>query len=351
MKRYVSALFTVLVLLAGACSALGGDSGNGASAGTVTITDMLGRKVTVPKTIHRVLALHPIPTGLIAIMAPEKQVSVDSYFERSLKRQGFQYTAAEYARLRNLPVTGTYFMGFSAEQILALHPDVVITMAGDANVEKEQEQTGLPFFAVSKAPTSDYAASIRLVGQIIGQEKRAGEMADFWAKTTQSVQEAAATAARHPTVMYVGKDASAVTAPGKNTVFGSTLDIAGGQSVSDELPAAFASKEANTVSMEQVLTWNPDVIIASGAAARDKIMTDPQWHVLKAVQAGRVYAPRAFAGLDGLQAVLGMVWVQGVLLQRDDAAAEAHLTSVMQTYYQLFYGHTLTAAEIAQPAL
>ena len=45
-----------------------------------------------------------------------------------------------------------------------------------------------------------------------------------------------------------------------------------------------------------------------------------------------------------------MVWAQGVVLDGDDAAAEAHLTSVMQDYYKLFYGHTLTSAQIAQEA-
>lgn len=350
MKRFISAFFIVLAFFICASSAFGGDSKKGGSGVTIMITDLLGRQVTVPKTIHRVLALHPIPTGLLAIMAPERQVSIDSYFQRSLKRHDL-YTAAEYERLSSLPVTGVYFSGFSAEQIVELHPDVVITMASDANIDKEQEQTGIPFFAVSKAPTSNYAATIRLVGQIIGQEKRASEMAGFWTKTVQWVEDAAGKATHHPTVMYTGKDASTITTPGKNTVFGSTLDTAGGQNVSDELPAAFASKESNTVGMEQVIKWNPDVIIASGAAAKNKIMSDPQWHILKAVQSGRVYAPRAFAGLDGLQAVLGMVWVQGVLLQGDDTAAEDHLTSVMQSYYELFYGHILTAAEIAQPAL
>jgi iron complex transport system substrate-binding protein len=282
-------------------------------------------------------------------LAPQDEVSVDSYFQRSLKTHEL-YTDAEYERLSNLPVTGTYFNGLSIEQILELHPDVVITMLADKNIDKEQQQTGIPFFAVSKAPTSSYETTIRLVGEIVGQEKRADEMADFWAKTVRSVEDATAKATRHPTVMYTGKNGGATSTPGKNTVFGSTIDTAGGQNVGDQLPSAFASSESAAVSLEQVVNWNPDVIIASGAAAKNEIVTDPQWHALNAVEAGHVYAPRAFAGLDGLQAVLGMVWVQGVLLEGDDATAEAHLTSLMQSYYQLFYGHTLTAAQIAEPA-
>lgn len=247
-------------------------------------------------------------------------------------------------------MTGVYCTGLSIEQILALHPDVVITMVSDKNIDKEQQQTGIPFFAVSKAPTPSYATSIRLIGQIVDQQKRADEMADFWTKTVQSVQDTTGKATRHPTVLYVGKSGNTPSTPGKNTVFGSTIDTAGGQNVGDQLPSAFASKESNAVSMEQIVNWNPDVIIASRAANKDRIMTDPQWHALKAVQAKHVYSPRTFAGLDGLQAVLGMVWTQGVLLEGDDDAAEAHLTSLMQSYYNLFYGHTLTAAQIAEPA-
>ncbi len=349
MKKCLSALLVVLALLVAGRSASGSGANQDGSGGTVTIIDMRGRKVTMPKTIHRILALHPIPTGLLAILAPQDQVSIDSYFQRSLKTHEL-YTEDEYKRLSNLPVTGVYFTGLSIEQILELHPDVVITMVGDKNIDKEQQLTGIPFFAVSKAPTSSYATSIRLVGQIVGQQKRADEMADFWAKTVQSVEDATAKATRHPTVLYTGKNGHTTSVPGKNTVFGSTIDTAGGQSVGDQLPSAFASNESNPVSMEQIIKWNPDVIIASGAAARNTIMTDSQWQMLHAVRAGHVYTPRAFAGLDGLQAVLGMVWAQGVLLEGDDDAAEAHLTSVMQSYYKLFYGHALTAEQLAEPA-
>lgn len=350
MKISLKILTVGFALLAPVCFAFSDSADKGQSGGTVTLTDMLGRKVTMPKTIRRVLALHPIPTGLLAILAPQAQVAVDSFFQRAGKTRESLFTKSESLRLSKLPVVDTYFRHPSTEEILALHPDVVITMIADTNVEEEQKLTGIPYFAVAKAPTASYETSIRLIGQIVGQQKRADEVADFWAKTTQSVEARAAKASAHPRVLYTGKNGNSLSAPGRNTVFGSTLDTAGGRSVGDQLPSALASKEANTVSLEQILAWDPDVIIASGAAARNKIMSDPAWRALKAVQGRRVYAPRAYAGLDGLSAVLGMVWTQGVLLDGDDAAAEARLSSLMQTYYKLFYGHTLTAAQIAQPA-
>jgi iron complex transport system substrate-binding protein len=338
----------VLLLLVAVCSASSNSSDKGGFGGTVTITDMLGRQVTMPKTVHRILALHPIPTGLLAILAPQQQVSVDAVFQRSLKNSESLYTVAEYRRLNNLPVTGVYFSGLSTEQLLSLQPDVVITLAGDTNIDKAQQLTGIPFFAVSKAPTSSYETTIRLIGQIVGQQKRANELADFWAQTTQSVKDRAAKVSYHPTVLYT-RSGDSLSVPGKNTVFGSSIDTAGGQNLGDQLPPDFAQRESAAVTLEQVVTWNPEVIITSGAT-REKILADPVMHKLKAVQTGRVYTPRAYAGLDGLQALLGLVWTQCVLLDGNSAAAEDHVTSVMQSYYKLFYGHTLTAEQIARPA-
>lgn len=323
-----------------------------ADAGTVTITDMKGRQVTIPKNVKRILALHPIPTDLINIMAPDKQVSVDMVFASRLKTAQPQYTAEQFQRLSALPVTGVFFKGLNTEQLVDLHPDVVIDLVTDPNIDKLQQQLKIPFIAVSKAPTSSYEQTIRLLGKILNDEDRANELADFWAGTISDVQARTATVpdADRKSVIYVGQNGNLLATPGKNTVFGSTIDTAGGKNVADELTGAAATTEGNSVSMEQILTWNPEVIIAAGAEAKAKILADPKWKSIKAVKDGHVYSPRAFSGMDGLQAVLGMVWLQGVLLDGDSATAQARVDQVTQQYYKLFYGTELGAEYLARQA-
>jgi hypothetical protein len=68
------------------------------------------------------------------------------------------------------------------------------------------------------------------------------------------------------------------------------------------------------------------------------------------VRDGRVFVPPQYGGLDGLQAVLGMVWTQGVVLDRADANARKAFAAVTQSYYKLFYGHPLTLTQIDQLA-
>ncbi len=336
-----------------ACIGCSGVSGNGlANAPTVTITDMLNRQVKIPKDIHRILALHPIPTTLLELLAPESIVSVDTVFARSLKPDDARFTPKQMSSLKSLPVTGVYFKGLDPEQLVKLHPDVVLTMTGDTNIQREQKLTGIPFFAVSKVPTASYETTIRLIGQIVGRQNRAERMAAFWSHRVAAVKARAATvpADRRPTVMYAGQSGDILSIPGKDTVFGSTIETAGGRYVGDALPASHADTEHNPVGIEQIMQWDPTVIIVASTGARDRIMNDPRWRTITAVQDRRVYVPPQYGGLDGLQAVLGMLWTQGVLLDHDDANARAALAGMTQDYYNLFYGHPLPPTQIDQLA-
>jgi iron complex transport system substrate-binding protein len=319
---------------------------------TVTITDMLGRHVTMPKKIRRILALHPIPTTLLELLAPRQIVSVDTVFARSLKPDDARFTAEQLSSLKSRPRTGVYFKGFDPEQLIRLHPDVVLTMTGDTNIDREQKTTGIPFFAVSKVPVASYRSTIHLIGQIVGQTERADRMAAFWAHQVAAVEARTASvpASRRPTVIYTGRNGDILGIPGKETVFGSTIAAAGGSYLGGMLPAGHADAENNPVSMEQIVTWDPDVVIVACTRAKDKIVHDPRWRTIKAVRNGRIYVPPQQGGLDGLQAVLGMAWAQAVLLDHDSPTARAALADVTQSYYRLFFGHSLTSTQIDQLA-
>jgi iron complex transport system substrate-binding protein len=306
----------------------------------------------MPTDIHRILALHPIPTTLLELLAPTQIVSVDTSLARSLKADDARFTPERMSSLKSSPATGVYFKGLDPEELVKLHPDVVITMTGDTNIEREQNQTGIPFCAMSKAPTASYETTIRLIGQIVGRADRANQMAAFWAQTVASVQARTATvpAERRPALMYTGKNGDILGIPGKETVFGSTIETAGGRYVGDMLPVGHADTENSPVSIEQIVTWDPDVVIVASTSTKTRLMSDPRWRTIKVVRDGRVYVPTQYGGPDGLQAVLGMVRTQGVLLDHDDANARAAIADAMQNYYMLFYGHTLTPTQTDQLA-
>lgn len=350
-SRTAAALAT---LTAGALMLVGcaGDtpSDDRSDATTRTVTDMLDREVVVPQQVDRILALHPIPTTLIARLAPGAQVSVDTVYQnRYLTDTSLPvYPADRLAALTSLPVTNVYFKDPSAEQLLELDPDVIITMVGDPQVDERQNQLGIPTVAVSKSPIAAYEQTIRLVGQVVGNEKDADAMADFWRDTAAAVQAETDTVpeGERPTVMYTGQNGNLLVTPGSDTVFGTSIGQAGGKNLGDSLSGT--DNESNEITVEQVIAWDPDVIIAASQEVKDQIMTLPEWAPLSAVSNDQVFVPPAYASMDGLTAIVGMVWAQGVLLHGDDADARAHLAEVMREYYTLYFGFDITDDQIAQ---
>lgn len=364
-ERITLCCLVLLPVLLAACGGSGTDqsattSSSGAAASAqaspasanITMTDMLNRSVTIPSHITRILALHPIPSFVLWRLAPDKQVSVDMVFQSGNLTDSAPryYSDADLEKLKKLPVTGVYFKGLDPEQVAGLKPDLVITMTGDPQIDRLQQQLSIPFFAVSKAPLDSYEETIRLLGKIVGNEADANKMADFW---TQTIQEVTAEASKipddqRPKVLYVGKGNDILATPGKDTVFGSSIDLAGGKNLGDQL--ANPQNESNAVSPEQILEWNPDVIIAATETAKQRIMGDPAWQSLNAVKNGKVYVPSQYGGLDGIQAIMGLVWTQGILLHGNDAASQATFANKMQAFYSLFYKREITPEEIAQPA-
>ena len=96
--------------------------------------------------------------------------------------------------------------------------------------------------------------------------------------------------------------------------------------------------------LEQILLWNPDVIIFAPDSCYETISAEAQWHSIPAVSAGNYYktpyGPYGWlSSPPSVQRYLGMLWL-GQLLYPD--YTEYDLQEEVTTYYQLFYGCELT---------
>jgi hypothetical protein len=56
----------------------------------------------------------------------------------------------------------------------------------------------------------------------------------------------------------------------------------------------------------------------------------------------------SYADTDGIEALMGVVWAQVKLLHPGDPAFDAQFAQKMQEFYQLFFNHELTAAQITE---
>lgn len=311
---------------------------------TRVITDLAGRKITLPADITRISVLHPIPCQMVWRLAPEKLVSADKQFTERLEFM----SADEEKRLLALPINGEFHSDMNIEDLLAVSPQVVITLTKDTKIESEQKKVGIPFIAASKDTLEEIADSWRLIGKIVGNEKEGNELGDYWDETIKKVtdQTSKINESDKLKVYYAQPDVTKTV--GSRTIMASIISLAGGISFMEANPqmeSANTSEEIQ-VSLEQIYQWNPDVIITKTAKGRDEILSKDAWKDIAAVKNKRVYASTKYEMLDRTQSLMGLLWTAKVLYPDK---VKIDLDKEVKTFYlKVYLDNNVTNDQISQ---
>ncbi len=299
---------------------------------TRVITDLAGRQVKLPVEITRISVVHPIPCQMVWRLAPKKLVSVDKQFTERLEFMSDE----EKKRLLALPVNGEFHSDMNVEDLLAVNPQVVITLTKDMNIKSEQERVGVPFVAASKDTLKEIADSWRLIGKIVGNEKEGNELGDYWDETIKMVtdQTLMNNESDKPKVYYAQSDVTNTV--GSMTIMASIISLAGGISFMEANPQmqSVNTSEEIKVSLEQIYKWNPDVIITKTAKSRDEILSGDAWKDIAAVKNKRVYASTKYEMLDRTQSLMGLLWTAKMLYPDE---VKIDLDKEVKTFYSKVY--------------
>jgi iron complex transport system substrate-binding protein len=268
----------------------------------LTLVDLADRTVTVPRPIERVVSLMPpITRYVIGLGAADKLVGVDSSSIKSVIKRYEDVTGLPSPKwdevvgeLKELPILGST-SGLNQEETLSLNPDVVIAYAGATSApvyEKFQGDTGIPFVGFKVGADSDHMfEEIEFIGVVLGKEERAEEIVSSFREKLDEVTEVTSGIpdSEKPSVYQFW--GSVFT---KAAMRYDTIDLAGGINVAkDFAPPTFGSSVAE-ISKEQIILWNPDVILVSTHAGRhnptvEDILSDPDLQSINAVKNERVY--------------------------------------------------------------
>ncbi len=333
MRKFSTWVLLVLLvaLVAGLATAQEGS--------TMTVTDMAGRTVTLPQAIHTVVATGQPGALMLYTLCPDKLAAWNSV----LVDESLAYIPAPYA---GLPVLGSLQGGqktANPEEVVALGPDVLIYMTTltkqtAAKADAIQAQMGVPVLVV-RFDLLHIGESYRFVGDVLDCAEKADLLAAFCDTLIASVEETAATIAEDDrvTFYYTAGGAGLQTSPaGSNHT--ELIEFAGGINVVD-LPAE--NNGRLKVDMERILSWQPDVIIASTPAILKPVL---QWEQVNAVADAKAYtAPTApFPWLDApvsINRMIGLCWAAETLYPD---VYDFDLSEYTKEFYNLFYGTDLT---------
>jgi iron complex transport system substrate-binding protein len=243
-----------------------------------TITDMMGRQVTIDAPPERVVGLSASITEMLYAVGVTPVGAT----------QDIDYPPAA----ASLPTFGTGYQ-LDLEALAALEPDLILANVQlQAQIAEQLEAIAPTVFVLILTP-ADIPVNLRLIGQATWHETTA-EYAAAPYDTLMQVLQTAAPEEGPSTLIIVGT----LGQPnfGKpETYLGSMVDLLGGTNVAAGLPDAGPFPGFAQLSIEEVLDADPDIILtitrgAPGATPiPEEMQADEVWSQLSAVQNGRVY--------------------------------------------------------------
>ena len=241
MKRYFFASILNLLL----CAWLPFPAHAG---GQRSVTDLVGRSMTVPEQPRRVVALAPSITEIVYALQMEACLAgVTRFSDFPLPAQ-------------SLPKVGSY-VKLDVERIAALKPDLCIAIRdGNPVASVEQLQTlRIPVFAVNPHDLQSVMQSILAIADLLGAERKARIIVEDMATRIQKVKQCTAKSAHRPRVFFqIG--VSPIVSVGSGTFIDELITLAGGVNV------AAGRDPYPRFSREQVIALAPDVIVISSMA-------------------------------------------------------------------------------------
>ena len=318
---------------------------------TVSFTDSCGRTVELPASVTRVVPSGAVAAMILATIAPEDLVSVSA----TPSSQQARYLPS---RLVSLPTTGQMYGSKSTlnlETLLSCGAQVVIDL-GDkkdnmaADLDALQEKIGIPVVFI-EADLAHMAQAYRTLGSLLaGKQARGEELAAFCDETVNMAEENAAKIADGDrlSVLYTS-GVSGLDTNARGSIQAQVIDLVG--AVNAVVVEDVSSKGGgNTINLEQLYSFDPDVILFSAGSVYSSAADDPAWTQLRAVREGRYCQIPSLpynwmSNPPSLNMLLGIWWLGNLLYPE---VYDYDIADKAQEIFSLFWNYDLTDAEAAQ---
>jgi iron complex transport system substrate-binding protein len=229
------------------------------------------------------------------------------------------------------------------ESLLITRPQLVTLWRGNDASRTRIEAAGIPVFIMRYATPDELKTNVRLLGNALGaaETRRAEAFVAYYddnlrraAQGLQGLPEA-----ERPRVYYAS--ITPLLTEGRQSMVDAWIEASGGRNVAAPHLAGSA-----TVHLEDVLAWNPDIIITLNRRVREAILSDPRWREIRAVRTRQVFVnPNGVNAwcTRAAESALQVLWAAKTL--HPARFPDLDLAAETRRFYRLFYAYELNAAE------
>ena len=314
-------------------------------ARAATVRDGAGREIAIPVRVERAFPAGPPAAITLYTLAPDLLLGWPRA-NRAEEREFLLPGIGDRPEVGRITGRGN---SANLEAVLGLKPDLIVDAGSTGRTYVElamrvQEQTGIPY-ALLDGRFEQIPASYRILGQLAGRGERAETLARWCETAMATIKGRIATipGEKRPSVYYARGPRGLETGLG-GSINVETLSFLGARNVAPETPG---SGLAN-VSLEQILSWDPEVIVTIDPAFADGVASDPAWANVRAVRDRRVHlSPKLpFGWVDfppSVNRMIGLWWLAKLLYP---AQFPEDIRPLAREFHTLFYQVTPTDAQL-----
>lgn len=359
-KRKIAALLLV-ISLAFSLIACGGNTagGNGSSAsqdtedagnaaGTRIITDGYGREVEIPSEVETIIPNGNAPRFIAYLGLADRVVAVPKceYSEENSSAIYRPYAYVNRELWNTLPDVGNDSSGageWYAEQIVAVHPDLIITTYTADVADDIQAQTGIPVVAIPSPAlfSEEYNEALRIVADACGVAERAETLITYLEESLADLENRTKDIPddQKPTVLAAG-----ATFSGAHSIDGVYANYPVFEVLSANDVAVGVSEKVGglLIDREKILEWDPDMIFFDAnsiAVIQEDYANDPTFfNSLTAVKNGELYQwPNSTWHSSNVEVPLASAYYVGAMLYPDQFA-DVDVDAKIAEIFDMFIG-------------
>ena len=299
-----------------------------------TVIDAVGREVVVPDKVERlaITCNGGAHQELTILGASDRIVAMPSTAKFNQLEVMFPF----YADI----VDAGSFDDVNVEEMIKADPDFIFVGQSSTEGNAKLEEAGFATYTmlIGWADIDTLKQEFLNVGAILGNEETAQELVDYWDEKIAMVEQAVAQVpeSERKVVYYTGSEITQANTSGWTWPL---IETSGGIS-------AVPEEIQGEVNVEDVIAWNPDVIIVQGGTDTSGLLSDERIQDVTAIAQGEVYqCPIGAFWWDrpSPESPLAFMWLAKTLYP--EYTQDIDLKAETKAFFQQFYQYELSDEE------
>lgn len=312
----------------------------------VAVTDSLGREVIVPAGVDHLGTIFAVSGHIIGMLGRHEDIvcitnglTRDILYNKACPGVGENPVVKDSGRL-------------NIEEIVRVETDMAFIERETyyAKGEKEKlEKFGIPYFVVNFASIDSQLSTIESIGMALGEEEasKAAEYVAWYRDTVELVESRVADIPESEKLRVYHSVNEAIRTDPLDSLSTDWIERTGLINVSAHEDLDFTDNKYYS-SLEQILLWDPDLILCNEDGVDEYIRTKDAWAALQAVRNDQVHLlPNGISRwghMNSMEIPLAMIYTGKIAYP--ERFEDIDLEQVAMDYYEKFWDYQLTDEEL-----